>query len=136
MSWPAPVEEPVVETIILEDKSIVKSAAQRWAREKEGKVGAGVWMWWTDVSSSDDGRVGAAAVCKYCNEWRSHRSYQGTGRMEVCNAVLWVIGLALGERSTGEQDCKSSEIKRWQSLATHKPQFEKRHTESPAPARD
>jgi hypothetical protein len=57
MSWPAPGEEPVVKTIILDDKSTAKKAAQRWAREKEAKVGAGVWMWWTDGSRSDDGRV-------------------------------------------------------------------------------
>jgi len=61
MSWPAPGEEPAVKTIILDDKSIAKCAAQRWAREKEAKVGAGIWMWWTDGSRSDDGRVGAPA---------------------------------------------------------------------------
>ena len=71
-----------------------KSAAQRWAREKEAKIGAGVWMWWTDGSRSDDDRVGAAAVCKHGNEWRSRRSFLGTGRMEGFDAELWVIGLA------------------------------------------
>jgi hypothetical protein len=39
MSWPAPGEEPIVKIIILDDKSTAKSAAQRWAREKEAKVG-------------------------------------------------------------------------------------------------
>jgi len=95
MSWPAPGEEPVVRTTILDDTTAAKSAAQRWAREKEAKVGAGVWMWWTDGSRSDDGRVGAAAVCKHGNEWRSRRSFLGTGRMEVFDAELWAIGLAL-----------------------------------------
>jgi len=33
MSWPAPGEEPVVKTIILDDESTAKRAAQRWARE-------------------------------------------------------------------------------------------------------
>ena len=33
MSWPALGKEPVVETIILDDKSTAKRAAQRWARE-------------------------------------------------------------------------------------------------------
>ena len=97
MSWPAPGEEPVVKTIILDDKSTAKRAVQRWAREKEAKVGVGVWMWWTEGSHSDDGRVGAAAVCKHGTEWRTHRSYLGTGRMEVFDAELWAIGLALGE---------------------------------------
>jgi len=48
MSWLAPSEEPVVKTIILDDESTAKRAAQCWAREKEAKVRAGVWMWWTD----------------------------------------------------------------------------------------
>jgi len=54
-------------------------------------------MWWTAGSRSDDGRVGAAAVCKHGNQWRSRRSFLGTGRMEVFDAELWAIGLALGE---------------------------------------
>jgi len=52
-------------------------------------------MWWTDGSHSDNGRVGAAAVCKGRNEWRSCRSFLGTGRMEVFDAELWASGLAL-----------------------------------------
>jgi len=97
MSWPAPGEETVVRTVILDDATAAKTAAQRWAREEEAKVGAGVWMWWTDGSRSDDGRVGAAAVCKHRDQWRSRRSYLGTGRMEVFDAELWAIGLALEE---------------------------------------
>ena len=65
MNWPAPGEEPMGTTTILDDTTVAKSAAQRWAREKEAKIKAGVWMWWTDGSRSDDGRVGAAAVCKH-----------------------------------------------------------------------
>jgi len=97
MSWPAPGEESVVRTVILDDSTAAKRAAQRWAREKEAKVGAGVWMWWTDGSRSDDGQVGAAASCKHRDEWRSRRSYLGTGRMDVFDAELWAIGLALEE---------------------------------------
>jgi len=89
------ISTPVVKTIILDDKSTAKRAAQCWAREKEAKVGAGVWMWWTDGSRSDDGRVGAAAVCKHGNQWRSRRSYLGTWPMEVFHAELSAIGLAL-----------------------------------------
>jgi len=89
MNWPAPCEEPVVRTIILDDDhTAAKRAAQCWAREKEAKVGAGLWMWWTDGSRSDDGRVGAAAVCKHGNQWRSRRGFLGTGRMEVFDAEL------------------------------------------------
>jgi len=62
MSWPPRGEEPVGSTIILDDKSTAKRAAQWWAREKEVKVGAGVWMWWPDGSCSDNARVGEAAV--------------------------------------------------------------------------
>jgi len=32
---------------------------------------------------------------KYGNQWRSRRSFLGTGRMEVFDAELWAIGLAL-----------------------------------------
>jgi hypothetical protein len=97
MSCPAPGDEPVVKSIILDDKSTAKSAARRWAREKDAKVRVGVWVWSTDRRRSDDGRVGAAAVCKHSNEWRTRCSYLSTWRMEVFEIELWVIGLALGE---------------------------------------
>ena len=95
MSWPAPGEEPAVTTTILEDTAAAKSAAQHWAREKEAKIGAGVRMWWTDGSRSDDGRVGAAAVCTHGNEWRPHCRFLGTGRMEFFGTELQAIRLAL-----------------------------------------
>jgi len=34
-------------------------------------------------------------VCKHGNQWRSRNSYLGAGRMEVFDAELWAIGLAL-----------------------------------------
>jgi len=55
MNWPAPGEEPAVRTTILDNTAAGKRAAQRWAREKEATIGAGVWMWWTDGSRSDYG---------------------------------------------------------------------------------
>jgi len=88
-------KESVVRTVILDDATAVRRAALRWASDKEAKVGAGVWMWWTDGPRSDDGRVGAAAVCKERDEWRSRRSYLGTGRMEVVDDELWGIIVAL-----------------------------------------
>jgi hypothetical protein len=96
MSWPAPGQEPVVKTIILDDQRTPKSAAQCWMSEKEAKVRAGVCMRWKDGSRSDDGQVGAAPECKHGNKWRTCRSYLGTGRMEVFDAELGAIGLALG----------------------------------------
>jgi len=61
-------------------------------------------MWWIDGSRSDDGRVGAAAVCKHGNRWRSRRSYLGTGCLALFEAELCAIGLALdvtiGKRET------------------------------------
>jgi len=95
INWPTPGGVPEVKTTILDDTPAAKSAAQCWAREKEAKIAAGVWMRWTDGSRLDDGRVGAAAVCIHGNEWRSCRSFLGTGCMEVFDAELWVIGLAL-----------------------------------------
>jgi hypothetical protein len=97
MMWPAPGEETVVRTIILDDTTAAKRTAQHWARVKEAKIGAAVWMGWTDGLRSADGRVGAAAVFTHGNQWRSRRSCLGTGRMEVFDAELWAIGLALGE---------------------------------------
>jgi hypothetical protein len=94
IGWLPTGEVSVVRTVILEVAPAAKRAAQPWAREKEAKVGAGVWMWWTDGSRSDDGRVGATAICKDRDEWRSRCSDLGTGRMEVFEAELWWIGLA------------------------------------------
>ena len=54
-------------------------------------------MRWTDGARSDDGRVGAAAVCKHGDRWKAFRSHLGTRRMEVYDAELWAIGLALRE---------------------------------------
>jgi len=48
MNWPAPGEEPAVRTTILDNTAAAKSGAEHWAREKEAKTGAWVWMWWTD----------------------------------------------------------------------------------------
>jgi len=97
MRWPNPDQEPAVKTVIISDDTATKREAIRWARERHAKVGAGVWMWWTDGSRSDDGRVGAAAVCKHRDGWRAFRSHLGTGQMEVYDAELWAIGLALRE---------------------------------------
>ena len=80
---------------MLDDNTAANRAVQHWAREKETNVGAGVRMWWTDGLRSDDGRVGAAAVCNHGNEWSSSRSVLGTRRMEVFNAEWWAVGLAL-----------------------------------------
>ena len=44
---------------------------------------------------SDDGRARAAAVCKHGDRWKACLRCLGTGRIEVYNAELWVIGLAL-----------------------------------------
>jgi hypothetical protein len=79
MNCPAPCEESVVKTVILDNATAAKTAAQRLAREEEAKVEAGVWMLWTEGSCLDDGRVGASAVCNHRDEWRSRCSYLGTG---------------------------------------------------------
>jgi hypothetical protein len=54
-------------------------------------------MWWSDGSRSENGQVGSAEVWKQGTEWKTCHSYMGTGRMAVCNAELWVIGLPLRE---------------------------------------
>jgi len=95
MSWLAPGEESVVRTVKPDDATAAKRVVQCWAREKEAKVGAGVWMWWTDGLRSKDGRVGTAAVCKQRDEWRFRHHYLSTGRMEVFHPEQCAIGLAL-----------------------------------------
>jgi len=68
-------------------------------------------MWWTDGSRSDDGQVGAAAVCKHGNVWRSRRSYLGTGRVEVFDAELWAIRLALDATIEKRETLQRHEVK-------------------------
>jgi len=97
MMWPALGEESEVRTIILDDTTAAKRTVQCWERVKDGKIGAGVWVWWTDGLPSDNGRVEAAVVFNHGNQWWTHRSLLGTGRMEVFNAELWGIGLRHGE---------------------------------------
>jgi hypothetical protein len=95
MNWPALDDDTAVRLTILDDTTAAQTARQRWGRDNESKIGARVWMWLTDGSRSDDGRLGAVAVCKHGNEWRSRRSFGGTGRFEVFDAELWPIRLAL-----------------------------------------
>jgi hypothetical protein len=54
-------------------------------------------MWRMDGSRSDDGRVGAAAVYKHGDYWKAFCCNLSPGRMGVCGAALWAIGLALWE---------------------------------------
>jgi len=42
MNWPVPGKEPAVRMTTLDDTAAAKCAAQRWAREKEAQLGAGV----------------------------------------------------------------------------------------------
>jgi len=85
----------VVRTTILDDTTAANRTAQHWSRQKEVKIKAVVWMWWTDGSSSDIGRVGAAAVYKCGNQWRSRCRFLGTRRMVVFDHNLWAMGLTL-----------------------------------------
>jgi len=94
---PEAEEQPAVKTVILGDDIAAKREATWWVREKEAKVGAGVWMWWTDGFRTHDGKVAAAVVCKHRDGWKSLCSHLGTGRMEVYNAELWAIELSLRE---------------------------------------
>jgi len=57
MLWPAPGDESVVRPTILHDATSAKGTAQRWAKENEAKIGAVVWIRWTEGSRSDNGQV-------------------------------------------------------------------------------
>jgi len=91
MNWLAPGKESVVRTIILDNKTAAIIATKHWARDEIAKVRVGVWMWWTDGTCPDVGPVGPTVVCKYGREWRSCRSYQGTGRIDLSDAKRWAI---------------------------------------------
>jgi len=52
-------------------------------------------MWQPDKLRSDDGQVGAAAVCLHGNHWRSRRSLLSPGHVEVFDTRLWAIQLTL-----------------------------------------
>jgi hypothetical protein len=56
-------EEPVLRTTRLDDTAAVKSGSRGREREKEAKIGTGVWMWWTDGTCLNDGHVEATAEC-------------------------------------------------------------------------
>jgi len=60
MCWPNLDEETAIKTVVLSDDTTAKREAVRWAREREAKVGVGVWMWSTDGSRSADRKLGAA----------------------------------------------------------------------------
>jgi hypothetical protein len=48
MRWPYPDEEPAIMTIMLSERTVAEREAIRWVRAREAKLGAGVWMWWTE----------------------------------------------------------------------------------------
>jgi hypothetical protein len=110
--WPAAGEELVVRTIIQEDPAAAKRNAQYRARDNAVKIGSGVWMWWTDGLRADDVRVAASAVCKYGNQWMSRHSFLGTGPMEVFDAELRAIGLAI------EETIEKRETLQWHAVKT------------------
>ena len=97
MHWSNPDKAPAVKTVILSEDTPAKREAIRWVREREAKVGTGIWMWWTDRSQSDDGRVGTARMCKHGDCCTAICSQLGTGRMEVYDGDLWPIRLTLWE---------------------------------------
>jgi hypothetical protein len=96
IQWLSP-EELAVRIIILSKIIVTKREAICWVREKEAKVARGVWLWWTDRSRTEDGKVGAEAVWKHRDGWKSFHSHLGSGRMEVHHGELSAFRLALWE---------------------------------------
>jgi len=97
MRRPNPDEKPGVKMVIPSEDTAANREAIHWARERDANEGARVRMWWTYGSQSDDSRMGAATVCKQGDRWKAIRSNLGTGRMEVHDAALWAMRLALRE---------------------------------------
>ncbi|KAF8539939.1 ribonuclease H-like domain-containing protein [Trichophaea hybrida] len=108
MCWPDPMEEPIVKTIILDDNVAAKRAAKRWARDKERKAESGVWMWWTDGSRTDDGRVEAAATAR--KPASRPGPFRTSGRMEVFDAELWAIGIVLRKSVTRAEELRAQGV--------------------------
>jgi len=50
MRWPNHDDKPAAKAVILSEGTAAKREAIHWGREREAKVSAGVWMWWTDGS--------------------------------------------------------------------------------------
>jgi hypothetical protein len=95
MIWVPLSNESVVVTTTLVNNTAVKRNVQRWGRVNEAIIGTGIWMWCADEPGSDDGQVGAAAVCKHGYQLTSHGSYLGVGCRELSNGELRTIGLEL-----------------------------------------
>ena len=102
--------------------------------DEDAKVGAGVWMWWTDGSRSDDGRVGAAAGCKHANERRSRCSFLGAGRMDVFDTELWAIGLRLYSTSENRKTLQGLELKTVAVYNESQPAIQRMAHPEPGPA--
>jgi hypothetical protein len=77
MCWLVPVEKPAAKTMILEDNAATTRAAELWARRQEMKGESGTWMWWTERSRTDEGRVGAAVLYLIAEGWTAFSSYLG-----------------------------------------------------------
>ena len=97
MRWPNPEEVPDDKTAIISEHTAAWTQVICWVREPKGKVGAGLRMWSADGSQSDDSIVSTAAVCTHRDNWNAVRSHLETRRLEVNDAELWAIGLALQE---------------------------------------
>jgi len=109
MRWPNPAKVLAVKTVILREDMAAKREVIRWAREREAEVGAAGWMWWIDGSRSNDGRVGAAAVCNHGDRREAFCCHLCTVQMQVHDAELWAIRLALWES-----------VKKRDTLQTHR----------------
>jgi hypothetical protein len=59
-------------------------------------------------------------VCKHGDRWKAFRSHLGTGRVDVYNAELWAIRLALQEsvKKKDTADTRSNEGSCLQRLAS------------------
>jgi len=95
LCWPDPGVEPEVKTTILEDGATAMRATKLWATRQDSKAGSGKRMWWTDGFRTDDGRVGATAVCLNGDGWTVFWSYLSKGWMAVFHSEQWVTGVAL-----------------------------------------
>jgi len=86
---------PAVKTAIPKDDGVGKRTTKLWAHWKETKAESWTLTWCTDRSRTDEGKVGAAAVCLHGCSWMVFGSYLRTGWNEVVDAPLWAIWVRL-----------------------------------------
>jgi len=88
MRWPHPGQDLEVKMVLLSHDNAAERDGKCCASEMLAKVKAGICMWCTDRSRRYDRRVGAGALCKDRDGWRTFHGHLGPKRIEVHDGEL------------------------------------------------